>query len=463
MYNKPLALLNVLILVAYIVMVWPDGFAAMFTVTVVAGITIFFINRFGEEQKRALLQVFLIALAARLFFGLIVEVYDLRGFFGGDANTYNRIAGKTLEYWIAGGSESDIFNDRDLNRLEGGSRGMYYLVSILYLLVGKNMLAVQAFCGSIGAATAPLVYRCAHKLFGNQRVSTISAYFVALFPAMIVWSGQMLKDGLIVFLLVLSMILILRLQEKFSYGDFIGLSISMLGIITLRFYIFYMLATAVVGAFVVGSTKSRQSLGFRLIVLLLLGLSLTYLGVLRSAERGLQRVNSLQTVQVSRASLARDDSGFGEDLDVSTTQGAIQAIPVGLMYLMLAPFPWQATTLRQSFVLPDVLIWWTSIPFLFVGVFYSLRQKLRESTPIFLFTGMLTFAYSIFQGNVGTAYRQRTQIQVFLFIFVAVGITVFIENRENKRLVRDARRRKMEAAYRERERIRTGGAKTGLT
>ncbi len=46
---------------------------------------------------------------------------------------------------------------------------------------------------------------------------------------------------------------------------------------------------------------------------------------------------------------------------------------------------------------------------------------------------MLTLAYSVFQGNVGMAYRQRTQIQVFLFMFVAVGITIIIEKRENKK------------------------------
>jgi hypothetical protein len=44
----------------------------------------------------------------------------------------------------------------------------------------------------------------------------------------------------------------------------------------------------------------------------------------------------------------------------------------------------------------------------------------------------LTLAYSIFQGNVGTAYRQRSQILVFYFIFVAVGAVLFKERREEK-------------------------------
>jgi hypothetical protein len=46
---------------------------------------------------------------------------------------------------------------------------------------------------------------------------------------------------------------------------------------------------------------------------------------------------------------------------------------------------------------------------------------------------MLTLAYSLFQGNVGTAYRQRSQLLVFYFIFVAVGAVLLKERAEDLR------------------------------
>jgi hypothetical protein len=46
---------------------------------------------------------------------------------------------------------------------------------------------------------------------------------------------------------------------------------------------------------------------------------------------------------------------------------------------------------------------------------------------------MLTLAYSVFQGNVGTAYRQRAQLLVFYFIFVAVGSVLVKEKRDERR------------------------------
>ncbi len=53
---------------------------------------------------------------------------------------------------------------------------------------------------------------------------------------------------------------------------------------------------------------------------------------------------------------------------------------------------------------------------------YSIRQRLRDVLPILVFTVTLTLAYALMQGNVGTAYRQRTQVTMFFFVFMGVGI-----------------------------------------
>jgi hypothetical protein len=60
-----------------------------------------------------------------------------------------------------------------------------------------------------------------------------------------------------------------------------------------------------------------------------------------------------------------------------------------------------------------------------------------------IFSTMLTLVYSLFQGNVGTAYRQRSQLLVFYFIFVAVGIVLFQEKREERKLLVSLQRREL--------------------
>jgi hypothetical protein len=166
---------------------------------------------------------------------------------------------------------------------------------------------------------------------------------------------------------------------------------------------------------------------------------MTYLGVLRNAGAVMDRYDTLEEVQRSRADLATSaNSGFGKDVDVSTTSGALSSIPLGVIYLLFAPFPWQLASLRQSITLPEMIVWWASFPMLCAGLWFTLKHRMRQSLPILIFTLMLTLAYSVFQGNIGTAYRQRSQLLIFYFIFVSVGYELMSERREDKRQLQAA-------------------------
>jgi 4-amino-4-deoxy-L-arabinose transferase-like glycosyltransferase len=305
-------------------------------------------------------------------------------------------------------------------------------VAAVYGVVGQNMLAVQLFNAVVGAATAPVIYLCARHIFKNVRVAKVAAFAVAFYPSLVLWSSQGLKDGPIVFLLALAMLATLRLGEKVSAANIAVLAFTMFAIFSMRFYVFYMVVVAVGGAFVIGMRPvTSQSLARQLVVVLTLGVALTYMGVLRPASVQMERFGSLQAIQTSRSDLQQAaKSGFGQDVDVSTASGALTAVPIGLTYLLFAPFPWQLASLRQLITLPEMIAWWVSFPLLVLGVWFTVSYKLRQALPILIFTTMLTLAYSIFQGNVGTAYRQRSQILVFYFIFVAVGAVLFKERRE---------------------------------
>jgi hypothetical protein len=213
------------------------------------------------------------------------------------------------------------------------------------------------------------------------------------------------------------------------------LACSLFALLSLRFYIFYMVVAAITGAFVIGMRPmTARSIVRHFGVILFVGLALTYLGVTRYANTQLETFGNLERVQVSRSDLSQSaNSGFASDVDVTTAAGALSAIPIGVTYLLFAPFPWQLANLRQSITLPEMVIWWMSFPFLVLGLWFTLKYRLRQSLPILIFTFMLTLAYSVFQGNVGTAYRQRSQLLVFYFIFVSVGYVLTQERRENRR------------------------------
>jgi len=431
--NALLAILAFAISIGIALFVPGHGATAVILCAVLAVLTGFFVRQV-QIDRDFLSKLFVIGLLLRMLVGTLIFTLNLQEFFGGDANTYDNLGYQLLSTWQ--GNKIYLANIEIFSA--GGGWGMLYIVAAVYSIVGRNPLAVQFVNAIIGVATVPLVYLCAHQMFRNRRVARIAALFVTFYPSLVLWSAQGLKDAPIVLLLVLTMYATLRLGEKLNVKFFLVLILSLFGVLSLRFYIFYMVVGAVAGALTIGMRRTNvQSLTQQAVLLMGIGLAMTYFGVLSTASVQLERFGSLESIQQSRSDMARTaTSGFGKDVDVSTTTGALKAIPLGMVNLLFAPFPWQLANLRQSITLPEMIVWWASFPLLVLGLWFTIKHQLRQALPILLFTMMLTLSYSVFQGNVGTAYRQRSQLLVFYFIFVAVGFVLFKEKRENERAMR---------------------------
>lgn len=408
-----------------------QGPGALTLCAIVSLPTLFVLLR-THDERTFLVRLFLIALMGRIVLATIIQIGGWEDFFGGDAHTYDIFGKSLLQSWYGDAYHSARY--AGFIRSGAGAWGMLYVVAGVYSVIGENLYAIQLINASVGATTAIVVYYVAQTVFNNVRVSRVAAVLVAFFPSLILWSSQALKDGLIILALALAMLATLRLMEKITVGYVLVLMACLLSLLSLRFYIFYMMVAAVMGSFFIGM-KAINTQGFvqRFAAVAVMGLAFTWFGVLRYAGTQFDRYANLKTIQMSRTDQANAGSGFGKDVDVGTTEGALTAIPIGLVYLLFAPFPWDMVTLRQSITLPEMLIWWTSFPLLVLGLWFALRHRLRQVAPIVIFTTMLTIAYSVFQGNVGTAYRQRSQLLIFYFIFVAVGAILLKERAEDKR------------------------------
>ncbi|MEP6568709.1 MAG: glycosyltransferase family 39 protein [Acidobacteriota bacterium] len=410
-----------------------DAAKAVLLCTALATIAGFYAYK-HEADGRFLLRLFVAGLMARIIIGMAIFAFRGQDFFGGDALTYDFFGNAQLLGWGGDKYYQSVAN-QFVRSGEGSGWGMVYLVAAVYGLVGRNMLAVQLMNAVIGADTAVVIYLIAQQVFQNSRVARIAGIAVAFYPSLVLWSAQGLKDGPTVFCLAIAILATLKLGEKLTAKYILILLGALLALIALRFYVFYMICVAIAGAFVIGMQQiTATSFARQFSAIVLLGVALTYVGVTRSASVQFEHYGNLERLQRSRLDQARSaESGFGRDVDVSSTSGAISTIPTGLVYLLFAPFPWQLTSLRQSITLPEMIIWWASFPLLILGLWFTLKYRLRKASPILIFTVMLTLAYSVFQGNVGTAYRQRAQLLVFYFIFVAVGFVLMKEKREERK------------------------------
>jgi len=407
-----------------------DGASATLLSLPLAALVAFMI--FGiKDDRKFLLRLFFAGLLVRMLVGTLIYVFHLQEFFGGDALTFDFFGDALLRAW--GG---DQYYQSLVDLFTGGGAssgwGMLYMVAAIYKVIGRNMLAIQYVNSVLGAATAPIAYLIALEIFPNKRMARACALLSAFFPSIVLWSAQGLKDGPIVFLLAVSMLATLKLGERLNVKYLVALALALCALITLRFYVFYIVVIAVSAAFILGRRPlSAKSFARQFIIMITIGLVLAYFGVSRYASAQFETFGNLRQLQVMRLDAAQSaQSGFGENVDVSTPGGALSAIPLGFSYLLFAPFPWQFGSLRQLFTLPEMMVWWSCLPLLVLGLWFTIKHRVRQVAPILIFTILLTLTYSITEGNVGTAYRQRAQLLIFYFVFVAVGFVLVREKRE---------------------------------
>src|SRR5690242_9720565 len=106
--DRRLIILCFLVAIAMVVLVFPSGATALLVVTMLSAVALFIFRQFTEE-KDLLTNIFLLALVARLAFGILIQIYNLRSFFGGDANTFDFNGNLILSYWLGNVSGDDPF------------------------------------------------------------------------------------------------------------------------------------------------------------------------------------------------------------------------------------------------------------------------------------------------------------------------------------------------------------------
>ena len=337
--------------------------------------------------------------------------------FWGDSQTYDLMGAAVAESWTHGAS-TNSWAQTVQGRVNGG---FIYFVACIYYVFGRNVLLVQFINGVIGALTPIVIFEIGLILY-DKRVATTAMFFTAFFPQMIFWSSGLYKDPAVMLCIAANILCVFHLRRGLSLPWVAIYLLTAGALVWLRFYIFYAVLAAMVAGFFVGH---RRGAAFGLATQLLLVTCV--LGLLLVTPVGQEallqsRYLDLELLQNSRLDLAvRGDSGFAAGADVTTVGGLVSMLPVGVTYLLFAPFPWTISNLRQLLALPDILAWYALTPALIIGIGLALK-RLRQTMPILVFTTTLTLAYGAFLGNVGTAYRQRTQIMMFYFLFIADGL-----------------------------------------
>jgi len=221
----------------------------------------------------------------------------------------------------------------------------------------------------------------------------------------------------------------------------------------LRFYIAAVM-TAVVGAGLllarrgharrvtpstVMPTIARQAI----VAVLFVGL-VASLGLHEMAERQITetREGILLEVDKTRHWLATSaQSGYYPDADLATPQEAVEFFPIGLFYFLTVPLPWQTGALRQNLIIPETAFWLLLYPLIGIGFVRGWRVNWPGTMVCVAATAGMCIIYALLSGNVGIAYRMRSQVWLLWAPFAAWGWEVWAERRHKTASVRVAARR----------------------
>jgi len=386
----------------------------------------------GKEDSRFLLRLFTAALILRWLLASLIYYLSLQEFFGGDSITYDAFGYSLSQSWH-GVVDANAYWLIRFTSLDRPGWGMYYFVASIYYFIGQNQFALQLINGALGAGTCVVVYRIAMFVYPEQRVARTAALMTAFAPSMILWSSQALKDAPIVLCLCLCTFYTLKLRARWNLKSFLFLSLYLFCLFALRHYAFYIIFVAIAGTFLFAARRFTPLKVLQgAILIIVIGVAFAYFG----AGDVAQQTFDLKHIQAGRVWSAKAaTSGFGGDVDITDPRAAIGFLPIGIMYVLFAPFPWMVTNLRQLITLPELIAWWALVPMMIRGYWFLVKHRLRESFAICLFIVGLIFAYALYQSNTGTAYRHRAQLYGFFFVFISVGI----ELRRADRLRRLAR------------------------
>jgi hypothetical protein len=225
---------------------------------------------------------------------------------------------------------------------------------------------------------------------------------------------------------------VLRLQTQWRARSLALVALSILALWGLRYYLAILLAAVVMLGLLWGRRKPASGVvRSRAPVFLRQGaVALGFVAIMFSVGF-VERSESLLVENDQGVLMELDqrrqwlstaaESGYLAESRVATPQEAAEYFPTGLLYFLFVPFPWQFGSFRQNAAIPDTLLWTFLYPLVVVGVIRGLRVN-RPGTVVLvgLTAGMCLF-YALLSGNIGTAYRMRSQVWLLWAPFAMWG------------------------------------------
>lgn len=418
---------------------------------ILAGASVWFICRIWKGgERKFLLSIFLSGLAVRVALVLLVVCaasfsghvlnYASRGcpdfstpYIIPDSGYYTLRAWFTTLYFS--GMPLSVFTIKGIVKNTYGFSGLFYILALFFKAFGYSPVSSRFINCFLGSSSGILVYFTLKTIF-NERPARLAAVLTMFFPSLILWSITNLKETSMIFAVCAMLFFLVRFQKTKRFYYLLSALMSIL------FYAFIRGASYGTESFVIGVAITalycfylymhRLSLRKRAIILLLtftIGGTAVVFGkdkIVSATEGALQKV----LVQHRGTILTRRGICYrllpGEYYrDTTKTLDPIDAVKMfyrGWFHVMLEPLPWRVQSKDMMIVFPQIILWYTLIPFAISGVVILIRRRFRESVYLIVYFFIMTSVLAMAGSNVGTIFRQRDVNTPIFLMFSSVGL-----------------------------------------
>jgi hypothetical protein len=399
--------------------------------------------RTADDERQSLVRLYIVAVLVRAAVGMLA--YGLTGYTDvpivEDARYYEDVGWEIARDWLSGASV-------DFGVFGQGAETAPLLVALIaifyYVLGGIRALPLLLLAYSAVTAFVPVyVFRFTRELKATQTVARRAAWLVALSPAFVFWSGALYKEGLALLVLSVAAYHTLKLQARFAATSLLMIAVSVGALWGLRYYLGIMLMLATAAGLLWGQRYQIQQhfartpvLVRQALIVLIFGAIIISVGVAERTERVLVENDQglLVDLDVRRTWSAREArSGYLHEATIATPGDALRYFPLGLLYFMTVPFPWQLGTIRQTLIIPENMFWLVLYPVGTIGVSQAWKRNPHGTFFLLLVAGGMCVIYALLAANVGTAYRMRSQVWLLWAPFAAWGWEVWRERRRQAR------------------------------
>lgn len=364
------------------------------------------------------------------------------GFFlGRDDYNYSANAWGIVEEWKRIGSfpPKEVIDWVCLH-YSANTTGYDYWNSFVYYVTGKSPFTMFFINCLVGTLTAIFAYFIARRLF-DRKSARISCAICMFWPSLVFWSTLNLK-GLITVLLIMILVWCwVNLAYNFRFRYFLIIPPCFLALYHFRdaasFLMFFVLIFVLILTLAI-KVKLKIKLFVISLFILILPFSIKIIEgqpKLKELKDNVLLITLKQDATSIRSFLKQADylrkmrneyaeSAFLQNADFSTPLGLAKALPISLLFVLFAPFPWHLGGQLQAFGAAEMLLFYPLVFYIFRGFLYCFKNKWKESAFIISFIILSILSMAMLEGNVGTIFRHREIILPFMFIFAGIGFSL---------------------------------------